>query len=444
MTADAAADLRPRFHVVLPRGFLNDPNGPIEIDGVAHLYFQSRPGLDLGLPVAWGHATSADYVRWQLQRPAMSPVPDGPDRDGCWSGNTVQDGEAIRAFYSGRVAGRPFQSVLTAVSTDGGRSFGPPVQIVPDPGPDEDAIMFRDPHVWSTADGWWMVVGAGYGDRGAGLPLYRSSDLTTWSAAGELAALPRTEMAGEDTGAAWECPQILTLEDRCLALVSSWSPREGPGEVLSFDVECAGQSCPMPIRVDHGDNFYAAAVQRDGRFGQLVYGWLTEGRDRAGWTDGRAGAISLPRTVWLGPDGSVRSAPVPTVDTLRCGSGSAADGARIGAQAEIEVPVACGRVLVWFDDEHRLEIDLDGTAGSLTVDRRRASPDPYAHRSVMTATEAFDPASGRPAARIILDGSVVEVFSSAGRVISTRVYPGQATGWHVEAPAAARYWRLAP
>lgn len=438
MTAEPAG-LRPRFHVVLPRGYLNDPNGPLEVDDLAHLYFQSRPGLDLGLPVAWGHATSTDYVRWRLQRPAMSPVPDGPDRDGCWSGNTVRDGNTIRAFYSGRIAGRPLQSVLTAVSVDGGNTFGDPIQVVPDPSP--DVIMFRDPHVWQTVDGWQMVVGAGYRNGTAGLPLYRSSDLRTWTAAGDLAALPRTEIDGEDTGDAWECPQLLTFGDRCIALVSSWSPHEGPREVLSFEVD--GQTDPMPRRVDHGSNFYAASVQRESRFGPLVYGWLTEGRDPAGWTDW-AGAISLPRTVWIGPDDSVRSAPVPTADTLRCGAGTLADGATIGPQAEIAVPSASGRVRVWFDDRHRLEIELDGTTGIATVDGRRASPEPYLHRSLMAAAGAFDPDSRRPAARIFLDGSVVEIFTSAGRVFSTRIYPGSAGGWRLEAPPDAWCWELSP
>lgn len=440
MTAEPNG-LRPRFHVVLPRGYLNDPNGPLEVDDLAHLYFQSRPGLDLGLPVTWGHATSTDYVRWKLQRPAMSPVPDGPDRDGCWSGNTVRDGNTIRAFYSGRVAGRPLQSVLTAVSTDGGNTFGDPVQVIPDPGP--DLIMFRDPHVWATSHGWQMIVGAGYRDRGAGLPLYRSSDLKTWTAAGDLAALPRTEIAGEDTGAAWECPQLLPFSDRSVALVSSWSPQEGPREVLSFEVDFDGHAETVPRRVDHGSNFYAASGQQKSRFGPLVYGWLTEGRDRAGW-DGWAGAISLPRTVWMGSDGSLRSAPVPTADTLRCGAATPADGATIGPQTEIAVPSPCGRVAVWFDDRHWLEIGLDGTTGIATVDRRQASADPYAHRSVMSAPGAFDLDSRRPAARIFLDGSVVEVFTSAGRVFSTRVYPNSAAGWRLEAPPDAWCWELSP
>ena len=72
-SAGTVAHLRPAFHVRPPRGYLNDPNGPIELGDDVHLYFQSRPVLDLQAPVEWGHATSTDYVRWTLHRPAMAP-----------------------------------------------------------------------------------------------------------------------------------------------------------------------------------------------------------------------------------------------------------------------------------------------------------------------------------------------------------------------------------
>ena len=431
------AHLRPSYHIRPPRGYLNDPNGPIEVGPQVHLYFQSRPTIDLGTPVEWGHVTSTDYVRWTLHRPAMAPVPDGPDRDGCWSGNTVWDGDRIRAFYSGMVIGRPYQSVLTAVSDDGGNTFGRPEQAIPDPMPGEQVLMFRDPFVWREHDAWWMAVGVGYADRGAGIALYRSADLRDWTAEGALAELPRSRAAGDDTGSAWECPQVLTVDGRRIAVVSSWSPEGGANQVLSFDLDA-----PIsPQRADHGTNFYAASALRDSRFGTVLFGWLTEGRDHP---DGWAGVISLPRVVRRGPDDSLRSAPVPTVDTLRIGPGSATDGVTTTPHCEIDVPSGSGRVVVHFGDQERLELELEEAAGTLTIDRSRASLDSAAHGGRMQAIDAFDHTSGRPAARIFLDGSVVEVFTSAGRVLSTRVYPIAPPPWTIEAPPNARHWFLIP
>ncbi|MER7243883.1 glycoside hydrolase family 32 protein [Kribbella sp. NPDC000426] len=420
--------LRPAYHVRPPGGYINDPNGPVELGSDVHLFFQSRTTLDLQTPVEWGHATSPDYVRWTLHRPAMAPQPGGPDTDGCWSGNTVLDDGRIRAFYSGRVEGNPYQSVLTAVSDDGGASFGPAHQVVPDPA---EAVMYRDPFVWRENGTWWMAVGAGYVDRGASIALYRSPDLRQWTAVGPLAELARTRVGGEDTGAAWECPQMLTIGGRRIAVVASWSPEGGPGEVLSFDVDVP----PALQRVDHGTNFYAASALRESRFGPLLFGWLTEGRDRPGWNDGWAGVISLPRVVWLGADSSLRSAPVPTMETLRTDSPGST------AQLEIVIPEASGRVVVHFGEEEYLTFELD--AGTLTIDRSHASVATHAHGGRMEVTDAFDPASDRPAVRIFLDGSVVEAFTSAGRVLSTRVYPTTPPPWRVEAPADVQCWGLA-
>ncbi|MFF0269477.1 glycoside hydrolase family 32 protein [Kribbella sp. NPDC004536] len=428
-----AAHLRPAFHIRPPRGYINDPNGPLEVGSDVHLYFQSRPVLDMHVPVEWGHVTSTDYVRWTLHRPAMAPLPGGPDTDGCWSGNTVLDGGRIRAFYSGYLDDSPYQSVLTAVSDDGGASFGPARQVIPDP--TDDAIMFRDPFVWQENGSWWMAVGAGYAGRGGSITLYRSPDLESWSYVGPLAELPRTTVNGEDTGAAWECPQLLTIDDRRIAVIASWSPEGGSAQVLSFDVDVP----LVPQRVDHGTNFYAASAQRESRFGPLLYGWLTEGRDRAGWDDW-AGVISLPRVVWLGDDSSLRSAPVPTIDTLRTGPGVPADGCTTGAQCEIAVPDGSGQVVIHFGEQERVVISLD--ADTLTIDRTEASLSPHAHRDRMQVADAFDPSSGRPAARIFLDGSVLEVFTSAGRVLSTRVYPTAPPTWRVEAPPTAHLWPL--
>ncbi|TCC35186.1 hypothetical protein E0H50_12550 [Kribbella sindirgiensis] len=171
-----------------------------------------------------------------------------------------------------------------------------------------------------------------------------------------------------------------------------------------------------------------------------MFGWLTEGRDRAGWTDDWAGVISLPRVVWLGPDSSLRSAPVPTVDTLRVGTGSPADGASTGAQCEIVVPEGSGKVVIHFSEQERVVIELD--ADTLTIDRSQASRDDHAHGGRMQVSDAFDSASDRPAARIILDGSILEVFTSAGRVLSTRIYPTAPPTWQIQAPPTARYWPL--
>ena len=439
--ATLTAHHRPRFHVRPPWGYLNDPNGPIVLGEVAHLYFQFRPITDLTVPVEWGHATSTDFIRWQLHRPAMAPVPDGLDRDGCWSGNTVLDDGRVRAFYSGKINESPYQSVLTAISDDGGYTFGAPELVIPDPAPDEGVTTYRDPFVWQADGQWLMAVGVGYADEVAAIRLYASSDLRDWMRIDDLASLPRHFVDGTDLGSAWECPQILDLGGHTVAVVGTWTPSSGPMEVLAF----AADAPSHPELVDHGTNFYAASALRDSPYGPLLFGWVTEGCDQLRWTKaGWAGALSLPRQVWWAEDGSLRSAPVPSVTELRLGQARPADGAAIGPQSEIVAPTAPARLRLRFGETEHVEVVLDAEADTLTIDRTNASADLADGGRAMTAPGAFDAATGRPAARIFVDGSIIEVFASAGRVLTTRVYPVNPPPWHLETTADGQVWELAP
>lgn len=428
----------PQYHVRLPRGYLNDPNGPVELDGTVHLFFQSRSTTDLAEPVQWGHATSPDLVHWTLERPAMSPVPGGPDSDGCWSGNTVLDSGELRAYYSGKLDHSPYQSVLMARYDAQAGTFGTPVQVIDDPTDDEAITMFRDPFVWKDGAAWRMAVGAAGADATASIRRYSSEDGITWAPDGNLAQLRRTVVDGEDTGEGWECPQILPLDGRAVAVVSAWSHATGPYNVLAFPLD----GSPAPQRVDHGHNFYAASVMRDGARGPVVFGWVTEGRDRDWWRDaGWAGAISLPRRAWLVGD-RVGTEPYEGLEALRVGPPRPADGAVIGAQAEIVLPAATGRLRLRFGEDEYLDVLLDEAAGTIEVDGHAASVDERAHGRRASATDAFDASSERPGLRVFVDGSVVEIFTSAGRSLTTRVYPVTPPPWRVEAPEGAQVWEL--
>ena len=447
----------PQFHLRLPRGYLNDPNGPIDLDGRAHLYFQSRPRVDLDIPVEWGHASSDDLVHWTLHRPAIVPVPGGADSGGAWSGNTVRHEGKVRAYYSGKVDHSPYQSVLMAESLDGGATYGEPVQVVEDPSPEEGVTMFRDPFVWQDGSGWSMGVGSAAVGAKASIRHYRSTDGLLWRHVGDLAALERTHIDGVDTGQGWECPQILTVDGVDVAIVASWSHADGPSDVLAFTVPDTMPDITASIRsggahpqkVDEGQNFYAASVMRNSSWGPVLFGWITEGRStqwsqQAGWS----GAISLPRRTWLDA-GRLACEPHPALDALRVGTARPAHEAVIGAQAEVLLAVpSTGRIRLRFSPREYLDIVSDVEAGTMAVDRTNASADDRAHGGRVVVHEAFeaaaasDAAAARPAVRVLIDGSVVEVFTSGGRAVTTRVYPTQAPPWTLEAPAQAVVWPL--
>ena len=67
---------RQQIHFSPLRGWMNDPNGLMYIDGVFHMYFQHNPYGNHPANTCWGHAVSADGVHFKQRKAAIEP-PNG-------------------------------------------------------------------------------------------------------------------------------------------------------------------------------------------------------------------------------------------------------------------------------------------------------------------------------------------------------------------------------
>lgn len=75
---------RPRFHLMPPAAWLNDPNGPLYWKGRYHLFYQYSPVIsNFGLKY-WALAVSSDLVHWKNLGIALAPTPGGPDKNNDW------------------------------------------------------------------------------------------------------------------------------------------------------------------------------------------------------------------------------------------------------------------------------------------------------------------------------------------------------------------------
>jgi len=204
---------RPRFHFTPAKGWMNDPNGMIYLNGQYHLFFQHYPDGTVWGPMHWGHATSNDLVQWEEQ-----PIALYPDSIGMiFSGSAVldknntsglgPDGIApLIAIYTqhnmpGEKAGRTdFQNQSIAFSLDEGKTWtkyvGNPVLKTP------NLKDFRDPKViWHEPTQKW-IMSLAVADH---VELYSSPNLMNWTKESEI---------GKNLfahGGVWECPDLLSF-----------------------------------------------------------------------------------------------------------------------------------------------------------------------------------------------------------------------------------------
>ena len=90
MQARLAADpLRPQFHLLPVKSWMNDPNGPILWNGLYHMFYQYNPNAAVWGDMHWNHAVSEDMIHWHHMPIALAPTPGWDDADGCFTGSAV-------------------------------------------------------------------------------------------------------------------------------------------------------------------------------------------------------------------------------------------------------------------------------------------------------------------------------------------------------------------
>ncbi len=106
----------PVIHMFAPPNWINDPNGPILVDGQYNVFFQYNPFGDQWGHMSWGHAVSTDLAHWK-QLPVAIPEENGVM---IFSGSTVEDRDNTSGLCG--TAGQKTPGCLVAIYT--GRTRG--------------------------------------------------------------------------------------------------------------------------------------------------------------------------------------------------------------------------------------------------------------------------------------------------------------------------------
>lgn len=315
----AADPLRPQFHLLPAKNWMNDPNGPIFWNGLYHMFFQYNPNAAVWGDMHWNHAVSEDMIHWRHLPIALAPTPGWDDADGCFTGSAVNDGGTATILYTGvkttwpdlatlRDGNHNFREVqCLATSSDPQlRTWNKWKEPVIQPPDDPKLAGFRDPFLWRDAATWYLGVASGQFKQGGRVLLYRSKDLRNWGYLHPLASGLWTEKENTnpvDSGEMWECPDFFPLGTKHVLLYSTagqvvWETGELDPKGMVFHPQKRGA-------LDHGA-YYAQKTQLDARGNRILWGWIPEKRPdseliAAGW----AGCMALPRVLSIGDDDSL-------------------------------------------------------------------------------------------------------------------------------------------
>jgi len=427
---------------------MNDPNGPIFHDGVYHLFYQHNPYGDQWDTMHWGHASSVDLVEWEHLPIALAPASEMGE-DHCFSGCAfAPSGQEPLLFYTSfprDVSERPAEQWAVETADGLGRFHrsraNPVLSLTGHDGP-RFRGDWRDPYVFTEAGRVFMILGARLADEDVStIPIFEAADasLLRWHYRGILHRAPAAEVEF------FECPSLLKLHGHHVLV---YSPERQVEYLLGdFDPERFRFEPRARGRVDRSLNYYAAApfVNAPGGRNILVAwvrGWGAGGRgiDQLPgiqeWESGRGwnGALSLPRELSLGTDGTLRQRPVTELerlrrdeaarDALRLDSGSAALGGFASAMAEVRAVFGTADCGAWGlrlrpSDGDPFEIRFEGDGRSLIV------------AGSELAIEGT--ADGSTELHVFYDRSLLEVFANSGRVACTRVIGTGGSAIEVEA-----------
>ncbi len=274
---------RLQYHLMPDHGWVNDPNGLIQSDGVYHICYQYSPDV-LNGEKFWKEFTSTDLIHYKDEGIVLSP--DHPrDSDGVYSGCCIKEGETFYYFYTGNVkhagnydyinAGREHNTML-ATSTDGVHIDHKEVLLTNEDYPKNMSCHVRDPYVYQFKNTYYMALGARTKDSIGCVLLYQASDLHHWH-------YLKTITTSQPFGYMWECPNYLTIDgDRFLVCCPQGLDTKG------YDYEAIYQNgyfkvtgdlsetCSLsPFKeLDHGFDFYAPQIFADEKNRHVMLGWM--------------------------------------------------------------------------------------------------------------------------------------------------------------------------
>jgi len=470
---------RPAFHFCEPEGAGSpgDPNGAFYYNGQYHLmYLYNREGRGF----SWGHISSSDLLHWRHHPDAIGP---GNGDEGCFSGGAFVDknGKAVLSYWQlwgARGIGlaenndKSFDKWTKSSSNPVIKSTDWGITVAKDKNNRDVIYGSADPsNIWFKDGQYYMLTGnllvlRKYGSHGTGLPandphgpglpadsvsfqgdhlyLFASKDLKQWE---YLHEFYKSDRRWTDKTEDNMCPSFLplpsgpdggTMSDKYLLLFISHN------KGCQYYIGSYRNDMFYPDnhgRMTWNDNaYFAPEALVDGKGRQIMWSWVFDDRPDSiknyyGWT----GSFGLPRSLWLGEDGTLRMRPVKELENLRqnekvkrnftvkAGSDSGLDdfGSELleleitmlpGNSKKCGVMVCCSKdgreKTILYYDALKKKLMCDATGSSIGFGRKIVEGGP------------FELKPDEPLVlHVFVDRSIVEVFANDRQAVTRNIYP---------------------
>lgn len=324
-----SSPFRQTYHIMADIGWISDPNGLCQHNGIYHIFHQYTPAQDQGLSKAWGHYTTKDWIHYIDEGCLM--VPDQwLDKSGCYSGSGYSKDGKLHLFYTGNVLHEGDYDYIyegrghyvNTLSSENGIDFSDKECLLKNEDyPKTMSCHVRDPKVFEWNGAFYIVLGArSREDRGCAL-LYKSKDLKNFT-------FEQIIHSKQPFGYMWECPDLFSLDGKRILLCC---PQGIPQEGIHYEniyqngwfelekKENGNLEATIFHEFDHGFDFYAPQTMEDEQGRRILIGWM--GMPDAEYSnpefkDGWIHCLTLPRELKI-KDNTLYQFPIQEILDLK-------------------------------------------------------------------------------------------------------------------------------
>lgn len=415
-----------KFHLEMPKGLVNDPNGLCYHQGKYQIFFQWNPFGCEHKHKHWTYTQTTDFINYTKPQIALAPV-DKFDKDGCYSGSARSKNNKLEIIYTANLKDEQnirYPRQVLVKQDDDGKFIKE--KIIIDTVPKGYTTHFRDPYIFAKNNRSFIILGAQRENLTGCALIYEEID-ENWIFRGEL----KTQLT--NFGYMWECPNLFTIDDKDILVFcpQGLKAQKYQYQNLYQAGYLIGQFNPDTLEFTHGEfhefdmgfDFYAPQVLvHENR--HILIGWVgmpDKLQDYPTINDGWVHSLTLPRELILKND-KLYQCPISELNELNQNTTTKinTDKISLSANKKLEISIPLKDISSWqgklkFNNEYIL-LTYDKNTSVFTIDRSQLKLGGKGIRQFLVKAQDELNLS------VYIDNSIIELYLQDGEYYATFCY----------------------